>query len=371
MTEVRSQSDVASGLASDLSGAFGELLDEVRAVERKLLDADPPLAEVDILDGYRLAFSLLRVAVDAFVWNEKERPRLIDVIGPYLKWGGDNSDAYYQLSPIDPARTYRVKGNRGDAVYLSMTVYGGPDDGRYSDRIVGTMNDRSLEFDEHGNFEFTLSPTPQPGTWLKLEPDAVFALTRDYVTDRDAARRPVWTIEAVDAPQRRHDDSADMTRRLRAARTWLHEQLSFLPTKVEPPNEIHEPYPVPSQTYGWAAGDAAYAMGAYELESDQALVVRGTSPECVFWNLCLWNPFLHTYDFTDERVTINGAEVTYEPDGSWQIVISARDPGHPNWVSTAGRAKGLIWLRWFLPEETPARPECRVVDVAEVARDHG
>ncbi|MCP9271383.1 DUF1214 domain-containing protein [Mycolicibacterium arenosum] len=351
---------------SGLSHAFGDLLDEVRAIESTMLDADPPLPEADLLDGYRLAFSLLRVAVDAFVWNEKERPRFVDVISPFLKWGGDNSDAYYQLAPIDPTRTYRVTGNRGDAVYLSLTVYGGPDDGRYSDRIVGTINDRALEFDADGNFELTISPDPQQGPWLKLEPDAVFALTRDYVNNRETARRSEWTITALDAPQRRDEDRADLTRRLRAARTWLHEQLAMLPVKVEPANEIHEPFPVPTVTYGWAAGDAAYAMGAYELTPDQALVVEGTSPECAFWNLCLWNPFLHTYDFTSERVTINGSEVTYEADGSWRVVISAEDPGHPNWVSTAGRGKGLIWLRWFLPADTPARPVCRVVGVAEL-----
>lgn len=350
----------------DLSSALGDLLDEVRAIERKILDADPPLAEADLLDGYRLAFSLLRVAVDAYVWNDKERPQFADVISPFLKWGGDNSDAYYQLAPIDPTRTYRVTGNRGDSVYMSLTVYGGPDDGRYSDRIVGTVNDRDLEFDADGNFELTLSPEPQSGAWLKLDPDSVFALTRDYVNTRATDRRAEWTITALDAPQRRHEDRAGMTRRLRAARTWLHEQLAMLPVKVEPPNDIHEPFPVPTVTYGWAAGDAAYAMGAYALEPHQALVVDGTSPECVFWNLCLWNPFLHTYDFSRERVTINGSEVTYEPDGSWRVVVSAEDPGHPNWVSTAGRDKGLIWLRWFLPTETPARPACRVVDVAEL-----
>ena len=321
----------------DLSRAFAGLLDEVRAVEQRLLAADPPLDEADILDGYRLAFSLLRVAVDAYVWGDKDRPRLVDVISPYLKWGGDNSDAFYQLAPIDPDRTYRV-GNRGDAVYLSMTVYGGPDDGRYSDRIVGTINDRSLEFDADGNFEFMISATPQPGAWLKLEPDAVFALTRDYLTTPDTDRRPEWRIETIDPPVRRHDDRADLTRRLTAARTWLREQCNMLPVRVEPPNEIQEPYPVPSQTYGWAAGDAAYAMGSYALESHQALVVEGTSPECVFWNLCLWNPFLHTYDYTHEQVTINGAQVTYEPDGSWRIVISDQDPRHPNappWCSSS------------------------------------
>ncbi|MGE2836208.1 DUF1214 domain-containing protein [Mycobacterium sp. SMC-4] len=352
----------------ELSQAFGELLDELRAVERKLLDADPPLSEPDLLDGYRLAFSLLRVAVDAYVWGDKDNPILVDVISPYLKWGGDNSDAYYQLAPVDPARTYRVTGNRGDAVYLSMTVYGGPDDGHYSNRIVGTMNDRSLEFDADGNFEFHLSPTPQPGAWLKLDADAVVALTRDYLVDPRTDRRPQWKIEAVDPPARRHDSTDDLIRRLRAARTWIGEQLSFLPTRVDPPNEIHEPFPVPEHAYGWSAADAAYAMGSYALQPDQALVVEGTSPECVFWNLCLWNPFLHTYDYTYERVTINGAQVTYEPDGSWRIVISDRDPGHPNWVSTAGRTTGLIWLRWFLPDQTPARPRCTVVALDEVSR---
>ena len=49
------------------------------------------------------------------------------------------------------------------------------------------------------------------------------------------------------------------------------------------------------------------------------------------------------------------------------IINHGKDPGHPNWVSTAGRPKGLIWLRWFLPEATPAHPQCRVVDLAEVA----
>ena len=354
-------------MKDELSQAYNDLLDELRAFEQKLRDADPPLPEADLLDGYRLGFSLLRVAVDAYVWGDKDNPILSDVIGPYLKWGGDNSDAYYQCMPVDPARTYRVSGNRGDAVYLSMTVYGGPDDGHYSNRIVGTLNDRSLEFDADGNFEFTISPDPQPGAWLKLEPDAVVALTRDYLENPETDRRVQWKIEAVDRPARHVETRADLARRMRAAKTFLADQVSFIPTRVEPPNEIAEPYPVPEQTFGWAAGDAAYAMGAYELRPDQALIIEGTSPPCVFWNLCLWNPWLHTYDYTYERVTINGAHITYEPDGSWRIVVSDTDPGHPNWVSTAGRRKGLIWLRWFLPEETPKRPVCRVVDIKEVS----
>jgi hypothetical protein len=125
---------------------------------------------------------------------------------------------------------------------------------------------------------------------------------------------------------------------------------------VDGANAVDEPYPVPTTTFGWAAGDAAYAMGSYALEDDEVLLVRGRSPQCAFWNMCLWNPFLHTYDYAYDRVTINGAQVQYEPDGSWEIAIAPRDPGHRNWVSTQGHRAGRIWFRWFLPATTPERP---------------
>lgn len=263
-------------MSDELSQAFGDLIEEVRAIEQRLLGADPPLPEADILDGYRWALSLLRVAADAYIWGDADKPILVDAIGPYLKWGGDNSDACYQLAPIDPGRSYRVTGNRGDAVYLSMTVYGGPDDGRYSDRIIDTINDRDLGCDIDGDFEFVISATEQQGNWLKLEPDAVFILTRDYFTEPDADRRAQWKIEALDDTPRRPDSRADLSRRMRAARTWIREQAAMAPVRL-PANELQDPYPVPSRTVGWAAGDAAYAMGAYELQTGQALVVEGTS----------------------------------------------------------------------------------------------
>ena len=85
---------------------------------------------------------------------------------------------------------------------------------------------------------------------------------------------------------------------------------------------------MPATTFGWAAGDAAYAMGAFELADDEALVIRGRSPECAFWNICLWNRLLHTYNYDYERVTLNGAQTQYEADGSW-IDRRLRPPSGP------------------------------------------
>ncbi len=347
------------------AAAFAELLDEVRALEGRFSLPDRPIGPDSVLEGYRWIFSILAVGVDAFVWADTARPRFVDIVGPYRKWGGDNGDAYYQYAPLDPARTYRVRGRRGDAVYLSLTVYGGPDDGRYSERIVGSCNDRQLDIAEDGTFSLTLSAEPQPGAWIELGPDAVCAITRDYLVDPLTGRRATWHIEADDPPARRTDSDEDLARRLRAVRTWVAEQAAMVPLPLGEPNTVDEPYPVPTQTFGWAAGDAAYAMGAYRLGPDEALVLEGRSPDCAFWNVCLWNPFLHTYDYAYERVSLNGGQVRYEDDGSWRLVVAPRDPGHVNWISTAGHHEGRIWFRWFLPVRTPDRPTATVVPLGE------
>jgi hypothetical protein len=351
------------------TAAFHELLDELAALEKRLQLPDVPLDELSLLEGYRWIFSILAVGLDAQVWADKARPRFVDIVGPYRKWGGDNSDAFYQFAPIDPSRTYRVRGLIGDAVYLSLTVYGGPDDGRYSERIVGSVNNRQLDIAADGSFQIVLSPDPHDGAWIKLEKDAVCAITRDYLIDPVEGRRVQWRIDAVDPPSTRRDSDADLARRFRAALTWLRDQAAIVPIPLGEPNTVDEPYPVPSQTFGWAAGDAAYAMGSYALADDEVLLIEGRSPDCAFWNVCLWNQFLHTYDYAYERVTLNGGQVAYEPDGSWRLLIAPEDPGHRNWISTAGHGRGRIWFRWFLPETTPLRPTTRLTTRAALQKE--
>jgi hypothetical protein len=352
--------------------AVHELIDVLRGLEDRFIAQGGEGSEraltddQSVLEGYKWMFSILQVAMDTQVWGDPANPRFVEIVGPYKKWGGDNADAFYVFAPLDPARTYKVRGVFGDAVYFSLTVYGGPRDGRYSERIVGSLNDRDVAIAPDGTFEFMMGPSRPvgwDGAFIELDDDAVCAITRDYLVDPVRGKRVQWHIESVDPPTTYREDDADLARRFRAASTWLREQSQMVPLSLGEPNTLDEPYPVPTQTFGWAAGDAAYTMGSFDLADDEALVIRGRSPECAFWNLCLWNPFLHTYNYDYERVTINGGQIEYEPDGSWTIVIAHRDPGRPNWVSTCGHPRGRIWMRWFLPDETPTRPTVEVVQI--------
>ena len=97
-------------------------------------------------------------------------------------------------------------------------------------------------------------------------------------------------------------------------------------------------------------------------------MLRGRSPECVFWNICLWNPFLHTYNYDYDRVTINGSPGAVRVR---RIVDRSSSPPAasitPTGSSTQGHRAGRLWFRWFLPDYTPLPIETSVIPVSEVA----
>ena len=116
----------------ETTGVVHQLIDTLKTLDARFFEGPNALADdQQVLEGYKWIFSILAVALDTQVWGDPANPRFVDIVGPYKKWGGDNADAYYMHAPIDPDVTYRVRGTIGDAVYLSLTVYGGPRDGRY------------------------------------------------------------------------------------------------------------------------------------------------------------------------------------------------------------------------------------------------
>jgi hypothetical protein len=55
--------------------------------------------------------------------------------------------------------------------------------------------------------------------------------------------------------------------------------------------------------------------------------------------------------------------VKREADGSVRLVLAQRDPGHPNWLETAGHRRGTMCLRWVGAKVHPD-PTTRVVRLA-------
>jgi hypothetical protein len=48
-----------------------------------------------------------------------------------------------------------------------------------------------------------------------------------------------------------------------------------------------------------------------------------------------------------------------------KIIVAHADPGHPNWIETAGHQQGTMCFRWIRADLHP-QPACRVVKLAEL-----
>jgi hypothetical protein len=118
---------------------------------------------------------------------------------------------------------------------------------------------------------------------------------------------------------------------------------------------------------GYAAVDNAYLQTRYELELDQALVMRGRFPRCRFANVVLWNHRLQTPPYRHRRVSLHRKQTQYERDGSFVIVVAHRDPGVPNWIDAAGLRTGMVFWRFLLPEEPVPPIVAELADVDALA----
>jgi hypothetical protein len=88
-------------------------------------------------------------------------------------------------------------------------------------------------------------------------------------------------------------------------------------------------------------------------------------PECDFWNFQLANWWMESLDYRFHKVHVNKHTAVYGADGSVEIVVSARDPGHPNWLDTCGHGRGTMCVRWIRAKTHPD-PEARVVKLSEL-----
>ena len=117
----------------------------------------------------------------------------------------------------------------------------------------------------------------------------------------------------------------------------------------------------------FSAVDNAYSMAPYVIADDEALIMRGRFPKCVFANVALWNRFLQSYDYANRRISLNRVQTQTDADGNFEMVLAHSDPGIPNWIDTEGRNSGMVYWRFLLPEGDIVTPSAEVVKFDSIA----
>jgi hypothetical protein len=100
------------------------------------------------------------------------------------------------------------------------------------------------------------------------------------------------------------------------------------------------------------------------------MVMEFDRPDARLWGIqWLTLPWYENPDVVNRFTSIVGPEAFVNEDGRVRVVISASDPGSPNWLETGEHSVGVIAARWIWVADDGPEIESTIVPLARV-RDH-
>ncbi|MET0249485.1 MAG: hypothetical protein ABW164_07130 [Sphingobium sp.] len=362
--------------------AWTAFLDGMRDLPDRILAQVPAERRNDPqlrAEAGRLALSAVTASgIDALA-NDPDHPVFVPQLNNYLTIGQPNADTNYRSARIAPGGTYRLRGRRGSMSMVRIAQSGpppkqtGPQVDLGKQRTVFDLN--ALKTDAEGRYDVILSPARPAGytgEWWQLDPASNMLLVRMVGSQWSKEIEPTLSIERVDIPAPRPRPAAQtLEARLRAAPQFAGNIAPMLVNRVallHREGYLNKLKGVDFSHLGGLTGQFYYE-GAYELGAGEALILEAKLPErCLYRSVILTNDLYETTDWYNNHSSLNDSQAKADSDGVLRIVVSARDPGVPNWVDTAGYPSGVIQGRWTECSSQPV-PTVRKVELSQV-RSH-
>lgn len=367
-------------LQTESRAAFDELISTLQAADQQFLGEQGGITRpADVADGHRAIMHTLQWSLVSEMDVSRDHPIFHRIVTPTRKGLGDNPDAVYFNASIRGGRNYTIRSNMAGAVYTSITIEGGAGDGSYATGVVAAINNTEFDVAEDGSFELQLGPNVSGPNSLKLPDNAAQITTRHYFEEEisvaaDLGRHIPMTIESTDQlpPPATPDDASIAAGIRRVTAQVAGRTLGMMEREKESPTWVsripnHFMPPEKPGNMAFSAVDNAYSMAPYYLGDDEALIMTGRFPKCVFANVALWNRFLQSYDYANRRISLNRVQTKTDSEGNFRMVLAHKDPGVPNWIDTEGRNFGMVYWRFLLPKGDIVTPKAEVVKFSAIA----
>jgi hypothetical protein len=352
----------------DLLAALGESSDFLRA--HPFYDDEENRAS-----GYAFLVSVLLARLEEDVISDAEFP-FFRVIDRRTREGADNPDQRYLVALVMGGKTYRIWGKLGSARRLEFQVYAG--DPYLSDggRSASFLTFEDLTVGDDGSFEVFLSPQKAGTNWLENPDDATKLFVRQVYsewTDDPTGEVHIDLVGSEGSPMPRLTEE-ELARRLHKAAIDLRSHVKIWPHVVGhvlegvAPNELAPP--LDSGAQGGVPG-RWMVQGTFELDDDEALIVRTWPSSGNYQGIQLLDLWLESLEYANRQTSLTGDQAQLSDDGSYYLVISARDPGVANWLDTMGRRRGVMLLRYdgtteeaFDPRQWPTTTKVKFAELA-------
>jgi hypothetical protein len=353
--------------------AWEEFCDTLKAAGASLKFPGAPQDAATQAEGYRYLSRLARAGLEGFLEDGDPRaPVLKRVVHETIKMGADNPDNHYQNAVISGAFEYRIRGNRGTVSALAFGTQAGHYGQGGGMPPTGALHSSALALDANGDFEIAVSCDRRPGNWLPMKPETGLLIVRQTFLDRATERVAEVRIARIDGPNEpRPLTPEQVDQGLRDASTLVAgASLLFAKWARDFQKHTNQLPQFDPEVSTRAGGDPniAYYHSHWRLGPDEALVIEAVPPRCDYWNFQLDSYWMESLDYRWFNIHVNKHTAVLEADGSVRIVVAHRDPGLPNWITTAGHAEGTMCLRWVRADAHPV-PRTRVVKVADLAQE--
>ncbi|MAG30147.1 MAG: hypothetical protein CL908_04535 [Deltaproteobacteria bacterium] len=413
--ELPATSDVAPAA---LTEGWVDFLEGLAQARRAIEDPSffPPAPnDRNLAEGYRYLLGHLARIIEAETQRHPDFPYFQRSVTMMAKWTIENPDAMYLSATIAADGTYRVLGRALDTREwrTSERGRGGPRAPRVvifqtTTAVVGqtgslaemtecrsqtldSIDQFQIELDDQGRFEILVAaqrpsdydghflttrrelPCPSPsGTTTRRMREATQLNVREIFSDWNdevPLELEIVRLDMRGAP-RPPRTSAEMGLHLGQIGRRLANQIAFwnllhefgLEVKGDrnqdgrlalPLNDLNPPAP-PFIAGGTAGAGQLYSAGSFELEADDALVVRVEAPvEPHYVGFQLGNLWGEGPDQANYVSSQTGTQNPVSSDGARWYVISASDPGTPGWIDTTGLPKLTMSMRFIYRENLP------------------
>ncbi|WP_299695363.1 hypothetical protein [Hydrocarboniphaga sp.] len=347
---------------------WNEFVDGLRGLPERMLAKLPesmrndPQVQQEV--GRLMLESLASSTLDA-IGGDGDFPSFLPVIGQLMNIGQPNADTVYRSARITPGGSYRMRGQRG-SLRMLVIAETGPSPGEpgfdpaHARAPRSTHDLNALELDAQGRFDVLLSPQrpdAYAGDWWPLSPTTDKLLLRMVSSDWSRERDPTIAIERVDKPMDKPRRSAaeleQRLRRLPNAAAFMALLFADHVEQLRKEGYVNKLKVFDTSQIGGLANQFYYE-GAYDLRDDEALIVEATVPaHCLYRSIILTNEIYETIDWYNNHSSLNDTQAAADADGVLRVVVSAKDPGVPNWLDTAGYPRGVIQGRWTECDSKP------------------
>lgn len=350
-----------------------DFCDNLKAAGASRMFPGTPRDPFQQAEGIRYLSRLVRGGLEAFLeYSDPAFPVFRQTAHETIKLGADNPDNVYLNAQVSGGYEYVIRGKRNTINYIGFFTQNGSYGTTGGLSPCGYLDSRDLVTAADGSFEIMVTREKTGTNWLKIEKETTMVMVRQTFFDRSAetaAEVIISNLNGQTAPAplsaAKVDDALANAALFVGGASMLFAR--WAKDFQKHTNQLPMFDPAKSNAAGGDAG-IIYYHSHWKLDPGEALVIEVVPPECESWNFQLNNYWMESLDYRYHRICINKATAKTKEDGKVKVIVSATDPGLPNWIETAGHTEGTMLWRWYRLKtgSSPVQPSCRVVQVSKL-----